>query len=138
MPALNDLATRTYEGDRTYADAVWFIHVYVIEPHPMSPAPSPYSGRVWELAYSTIGQPRDYADRVADATATEAFLEGEQLLLVDDLAHDGRTNPVWCTYGPAPNAAFLIRRNGTLDTVQTWLDVPDMKDAIDRLLAAAR
>ena len=31
-------------------------------------------------------------------------------------------NPFWCTYGTAPNAGYVIRRDGTLAAVQTWFD----------------
>lgn len=134
MPSLNALAVESYDAENSYADLVHFVHIFVIEPHPSHPDPSPYSGRVWEAQYSTIQQPLTYAERQAVALQFEERLEGDQLLLIDDMVPQALNNPVWCTYGPAPNSAYLIRQDGILDTVQTWLDVDDMRSAIDRLL----
>jgi len=64
----------------------------------------------------------------------EDLIEGRQLLLVDDLSPGELSNPVWCTYGPAANSAFLISQDGIIDTAQAWLDVQDMRIAIDALL----
>jgi len=61
-------------------------------------------------------------------------MEGAQTMLVDDLTPEGRDNPLWCTYGPAPNAAFLIDRNGVMQTVQQWVDAPALEAAIDRIV----
>lgn len=109
------------------------MHIYVIEPHPQSPDVSPYSGVVWTAEFSTKRQPRTYAEREAAARDTVALLTGRQMMLVDDLAGTA-TNPLWCTYGTCPNCAFLVRQDGTLDTVQTWLDVVAMERAIRTLL----
>ena len=62
-------------------------------------------------------------------------LTGDQLVLVDDLSPRDRDNPAWCTYGPCPNCGFLIGQDGTLAEVQTWIDVNQMQNAIDQLLA---
>lgn len=134
MPALNELATELYDDTSTYADLIHFVTLYVIEPHPMSPDISPYKGTVWEDVYSTKGQVFTYDERVANAQETLDLLEGNQLLLVDDLGPpDNLNNPVWCTYGNCPNCAFLIRQDGKIDVVQTWVNVEYMKEAIDRL-----
>lgn len=112
---------------------VHIVHLYVVEPHPQSPDPSPYSGVVWEAQYSTKRQPRTPAERQAAARDMLPFVTGPQLILVDGL--DGAAaNPVWCTYGTCPNCAFLIRQDGTIDTVQTWFDATTMEQAIRRLL----
>jgi len=49
----------------------------------------------------------------------------------------GPANPAWCTYGTCPNCAFLIRRNGTVHTVQTWFDAAQMESAMRSLLSGA-
>ena len=134
MPALNTLATQTFDANLTYADVVHIVHLYVIEPHPLDPDPSPYSGVVWEAQYTTKRQPMNYADRVAAARDMLPFIEGEQLVLVDDLTPRASNNPVWCTYGPCPNCAYLIRQDGIIDSVQNWVDVLQMQTNIDRLL----
>jgi hypothetical protein len=88
---------------------------------------------VSEAQYSTKGQPRTYAERVAAARDVAPLVTGRQTIVVDDLT-PGANNPIWCTYGTCPNCAFLIRRDGTIDTVQTWFDATAMDRAIRTLL----
>lgn len=113
MPALNQLATKVYNG-KPYGEWVHFVHVYVIEPHPQSPDISPYSGTVWEMTYSSKSQPKTYAARVANAQAMLPLLQGNPLVVVDDLTPGQHNNPVWCTYGTCPNCSFLIGKNGVI------------------------
>ena len=134
MPALNQLATKQYDETSTYADKVHFVHIYVIEPHPKSPDVSPYTGEVWEGQYSTKGQAYTYDERVAAAKDMLPLIEGSQLILVDDLTPGKYNNPVWCTYGPCPNCAYLIRKDGLIDTAQTWFNADGMESAINELL----
>jgi len=130
------MAAKVYDATSTLADRVHFVHLYVIEPHPKAPDVGPYAGTVSEaVGYSTKSQPRTYAERQANATDLAPFIEGRQLLLLDDLAPGQYTNPVWCTYGTCPNCAFLIRQDGTVDTVQTWFNASAMEQAIRSLLA---
>jgi len=133
VPALDALATKPFDDTRTYADVVHFLNIYVPEPHPQSPDPSPYTGRVSERAYSERRQPRTYDERVALAREVKGLLEGNQLVLVDEMA-PLRSNPVWCSYGPMPNCAYLIDQSGTVVTAQMWVDVEAMETAIDELL----
>ena len=51
------------------------------------------------------------------------------LVLVDEI-----DNPVWCTYGPAPNAGYLIGSGGKIITKQGWFDPVKMADAIESYL----
>lgn len=134
MPTLNQLATKQYDETNTYDELIHFVILYAIEPHPMSPDPSPYKGIVWEEEYSTIGQSFTYDERVATAQDTLPLLEGNQLILVDDLVPDGPNNPTWCTYGTCPDCAYLIRQNGVIDTTQRWFDAEGMEEAINALL----
>jgi len=142
VPALNQLAAKSFDANHTFDDVVHFVHVYVIEPHPESPDISPYRGDVWEAGYSTLGQPTTYSGRVTNAQQTASLLTGNQLLVVDDLTPGQHNNPAWCTYGPCPNCAYLIRQDGTIDTVQTgtidtvqtWVEPTDMESAIHNLL----
>ena len=133
MPALNTLAATPLTDGTAIGDAVHVVHLYVIEPHPQRPDPGPYSGAVSEAQYSTKGQPRTYAERVAAARDVAPLVTGRQTIVVDDLT-PGAANPIWCTYGTCPNCAFLIRRDGTIDTVQTWFDATAMDRAIRTLL----
>lgn len=134
MPALNELAAKIFTGSTTYADIVHFVHIYVTEPHPQSPDVSPYTGQVWEGSYSTKSQPRTYDERVTNAADMVPLIEGNQLLLIDDLGQGNKSNPLWCTYGPAPNSAYLIRQDGNLEKVQKWVDVAAMEGAINSLV----
>lgn len=134
MPALADLAQQSYDANNTYADVVHFLQIYIIEPHPQSPDISPYTGDVWEAAYSTKPMPFTYAERLASAEDMRSLVVNGQTLLIDDLDNDGLINPVWCTYGPCPNCAFLIRQDGTVVESHTWVDPDLMRVAIDNLV----
>lgn len=46
-------------------------------------------------------------------------------VLVDEI-----DNPLWCTYGPAPNIAYLIGTDGTVIAKQGWYDPAKMETAI--------
>ncbi|MEE8353051.1 MAG: hypothetical protein V3S10_01220 [Dehalococcoidales bacterium] len=110
------------------------IIVYVIEAHPMGD-PSPYSGEEWPESFSKdadgnpVRQPDTYAERVALARQTAADEKITVPLLVD-----GMDNAVWCSYGPAPNIAYLIDRDGTIVTRQDWYVPSAMADAVAGLL----
>lgn len=41
---------------------------------------------------------------------------------------DKMDNPVWSTYGPAPNSAYLIGTDGTIVEKQGWYQ-PELMDA---------
>ncbi len=75
-----------------------------------------------------------YDDRAAAALVTEGLLEGNQLMLVDDLTPGQHNNPIWCTYGPCPTCAYLIDQDAVVDTVQSWVNVSEMQAASDLLL----
>ena len=135
MPALNALAAATPGGQALYSDLVHFVNVYVIEPHPADPDPSPYRGTVWETPpVSDRRQPRTLAERMGLAREVRPLIAGNQIQVVDDLRPDVQVNPFWCTYGTAPNAAYLIRKDGTFHTVQTWFNAPAMEAALRNLL----
>lgn len=46
-------------------------------------------------------------------------------MLVDEI-----DNPLWCTYGPAPNIAYLIGTDGTVIAKQGWYEPAKMETAI--------
>ena len=126
------LAPKKYDDTRSYDEVVHFVHVYVIEPHPGPPDPTPYLGVPGRN--EAPRQPHTYRDRVTLALQTDALLEGNQLMLLDDLTPMALNNPMWCTYGPAPNCAFLIGQDGRFIEAQQWLDMGAMKAALDNLL----
>ena len=94
-------------------------------------SPSPYSNRESLSKYSTdnegnpVTQPSTYAERVelARKTAEEAGIEIP--MLVDEI-----DNPVWCTYGPAPDIAYLIDTTGGIILKQGWYNPNLMEEAI--------
>lgn len=138
MPALDSLAAEPLGDGTTLADHVRFVHVYVIEAHPIAPEPSPYTGKVWELEYSDVPQAKTYEDRLANARLTRSLVTGNQLYLVDDLNRDGLVNPVWCTYGTAPNPTYVIDRDGTVVLAQYRTDVDALRPILYALLDAER
>ena len=76
-----------------------------------------------------MGQPLTYEERVelARKAAVEAGINVP--LLVDEI-----DNPVWCTYGPAPNIAYLIGTDGKIIAKQGWYDPVKMEIAIQTYL----
>jgi hypothetical protein len=130
VPGLNALAQAAFDESRTFADVVHFVHVYTIEAHPMAPEPSPYSGAVWEMDFSTIDQAKTYEHRVEHARIMKKSLQGNQLQLVDALDTGGLVNPVWCTYGPSPNAVYLIGKDGTIAYAAAWTSAASVERAI--------
>ena len=80
-----------------------------------------------------MGQPLTYEERVelARKTAVEAGINVP--LLVDEI-----DNPVWCTYGPAPNIAYLIGTDGIIIAKQGWYDPKVMEQAIINYLEEPR
>jgi hypothetical protein len=133
VPALDQLAVEPFDASSTYGDKLHILHIYIVEPHPLGD-PSPYSGQVWEAEYTDYTQPLTYDGRVTLARIMLNSIGSKQMLLVDDLRPRQLDNPVWCTYGPCPNCAYLIRQDGTVEKSQTWVNVTDMKPFIDGIL----
>ena len=117
-----------------YGDRVHFIFIYTIEAHPMG-SPSPYSGREWPAAASTDEegnprtQPTSYEQRVTLATEMIEELGITIPVLIDEI-----DNPVWCTYGPAPDIAYLIGTDGVIVEKQGWYEPRLMEEAIQEYL----
>jgi hypothetical protein len=108
-----------------------FIIIYSIEAHP-SGVVSPYSDDEWTGRFSTdaagnpVGQPVTYAERLALARQTVVESGIRVPVLVDQI-----DNPLWCTYGPAPNNAYLIGKDGKVVFKQQWYDPEQMAAALD-------
>ena len=111
-----------------------FIIVYTIDAHPAG-STSPYSNREWTSTYSRdqagnqVAQPQTYEERfeLACQTVVEAGIKVP--VLVDDI-----DNPVWCTYGPAPDIAYLIGTDGKIIVRQPWYDPTQIETALTRYL----
>ena len=88
--------------------------------------------------YSNYSQPRNYSERVEVAShISEVFgLDKAFTILVDDLTPHNQSgnNPLWCEWGPAPNAAWLISKNKSVALAQTWFKLAPMDHAIAQLL----
>lgn len=115
--ATNALATK-------YGDAINWVLVNTLEAHPKQPDPSPYRGVNWMFKYSNYSQPRNYSARVEVAQHVSEVFSLNPLfsILVDDLTpHNTSGNdPLWCSWGPAPNSAWLISRTKEVVLAQTW------------------
>jgi len=120
-----------------YADLgeqVHFIFIYTIEAHPVG-SPSPYSGKEWPESASTDEegnprtQPTTYKQRVALATEMIQELGITIPILIDEI-----DNPMWCTYGPAPDIAYLIGTDGVIVDKQGWYEPSLMVKAINEYL----
>jgi hypothetical protein len=119
---------------RRYGDKITFITIYAIEAHPTGSV-SPYSDKEWTSSCSNdrlgnpITQPPTYRERIIQANKMVAELNITVPVLIDEF-----DNPLWCTYGPAPNIAYFIDRDGTVLVKQPWYDPPAMEDAIKKYL----
>ena len=91
-----------------YGNKVQFIIIYTIEAHPTGSA-----------------NPTTYEERVALAARCTQEESIGVPVLVDEM-----DNPVWCTYGPAPNNAYLIGTDGTVVEKQGWYKPLLMEKAI--------
>jgi len=120
---------------RQYGDRVSFVHVYSVDPHPKIDN-APDIGRPWQLIpYSRHRQARTVEGRrelCAEIADNHPIC---QHVVMDDLDLDGRVNPVWSTYGPAPRPAFLIRQDGLIHTSQLWFTASKLTAAIDALIS---
>jgi hypothetical protein len=117
----------------TYGDKVNFVIIYVIDPHPHGQI-CPYTGNFWlnypanfDINGQPLYQPDHYAWRVDQAKKMrEALISEESIpVLVDEM-----DNPLWCTYGPLPNGAYLIGTDGTVIEKEGWFKKSDMETAI--------
>lgn len=92
---------------------------------------SPYSDIEWPLSFSRdedgnpIMQPLTYEERRAMAQETIDAQGINVIVLVDEM-----DNPIWCTYGQAPNIAYLIRTDGRILVKQDWYNPNKMEEFI--------
>jgi hypothetical protein len=124
----------TEELFEKYGDRVKFVIVYVIEPHPHGQI-CPYTGNFWlnypannDIYEQPLYQPVHYEWRIDQAKKMkDALLSKDIPVIVDRM-----DNPVWCTYGPAPNIAYFINTDGTVIEKLGWYTRSErnMEDAI--------
>lgn len=121
------------------------IVVYTTEAHPIyynstintrEMNNSPYFGGEKEGRDSKFEQAYTYDERLEAARATLAILPKDTLVLVDTLDETNveKNNQFWCTYGPAPNAGYLLRQwDGKVASAQGWISLDRMNQALTNL-----
>jgi len=129
-PVFRGTCTATEALYSQYGGKVHFIVVYTIEAHPIG-SKCPYSDQESPSSYSVdlqgspVHQPLSYEERLLLARKTAAEAGISVPVLVDEM-----DNPVWCTYGAAPNAAYLIGTDGTVLAQQRWYEPRLIESAI--------
>lgn len=100
-----------------------FIIIYTREAHAVD------TGRTSSYSLDEEGnpiyEPQTYQERLELAIKT---IDAEGItvpVLVDEM-----DNPLWCTYGPAPNIAYLIGTDGKIVIKQGWYNPEEMESAI--------
>ena len=97
-----------------YGDRVQFIIIYTIEAHPAEEG-SPYGVRERPSPASRdsqgnpLFQPGTHEERVEQARRMVTELAISVPVLIDEM-----DNPLWCTYGPAPDIAYFISTEGII------------------------
>lgn len=122
-----------------YGDKVKFVLAYVVDPHPLAPDLSPYSGAIWQLSYSKYRQPTTFAERLKNANAVST--DGVFDVVVSDTLQPRNAsgnNAFWCSWGPAPNSAWLIAKNKTVLLAQTWFDGDELNATLAPLMRASQ
>ncbi|KAJ8609338.1 hypothetical protein CTAYLR_009284 [Chrysophaeum taylorii] len=118
-----------------YVDRANFVHLMGPEPHPVTPDVNFDSGRMLMNYWSTVPQPRTWADRATLASRVAPMLHPKARFLVDTLGDnpkDPRNSPVWCSLGQGARTALLVDTQGYLRYAQEWFHAGDMADQIDQ------
>lgn len=112
-----------------YGDEVHFVIIYAREAHAID------TGRSGLYTYDEEGnpiyEPQTYQERLEMARKTVGAEGITVTVLVDEM-----DNPLWCTYGPAPNIAYLIGTEGIIITKQGWYEPQKMETAIQTYLSS--
>lgn len=100
-----------------------FVIIYANEAHAID------TGRPARYTYDEEGnpiyEPQTYEERLEMARKTMVAEGITVSVLVDEM-----DNPLWCTYGPAPNNAYLIGTDGKILAKQGWYNPQQMESAI--------
>jgi len=135
-PPFGERIVATEEMQIYYDGRMKFIIIYIVEAHPVGTV-CPYTGEEWTTSASRdkdgepLTQPSTYQERVSQSTQMVQELGITIPVLIDEM-----DNPVWCTYGPAPNIAYLIDSDGKIVTKQGWYNPQMMKVAIEAYLSS--
>ena len=134
LPEIVSLSSEAFQGNQSYGDLVNFVHVYVVEAHPQSPAPAPHFGLVSEEEFSDVPQAFNYERRRTNAELLSPVIPDDHLLLIDDLRPRGVDNPVWSSYGSGAASAWLIRTDGRIIASHDWIDMRTLKKSLRLML----
>ena len=117
-----------------YGEDVNFVIAYVIEPHPHGQI-CPYTGNFWlnypanyDIDGQPLYQPDHYEWRIDQAKKMKSALLDKPELQNIPVIVDRMDNPVWCTYGPAPNNAYFIDIYGTVIEKIGWYNPANRPD----------
>jgi hypothetical protein len=108
-------------------DQVHVVVVYGPEAHPEHDN-SPYRGDNWAMPdkFSDVDLATSFEERVDHARRI-----GRGPGVIE--AVEPLDNPFWCTYGTAPNAAYLIGMDGRFAAVHDWFDAATLVGSIEAL-----
>jgi hypothetical protein len=110
-----------------------FLVLYTLEAHPKRD-PSPYTGVEWvtepnEAQGILYRQHQTETERLSVAEKAREGLNIRMPILVDDFE-----NSTWEAYGRAPNAAYLIGKDGRVKIRQGWFEPREFEEALAREL----
>jgi hypothetical protein len=112
-----------------FKDQAAFFVLYTTEAHPEGD-PSPYTGEEWvtqdnERKGVLHRQPKTMSDRKRLAAQAKSDLGITVPIVLDDMR-----NSAWKSYGQAPNAAYLIGKDGKVKLRQSWFKAGAFKKAL--------
>jgi hypothetical protein len=132
-PVFREQAPGFEKLTKEFGDKVNFLMVYTLEAHPKG-EPSPYFGeeRVTKKNQKEgllFPQPKTMEERIGQAKTCQAHEKMSAPMVIDTME-----NSTWKAYGSAPNAAYLVGRDGKIVEQQGWFDPLTMRAAIVKLL----
>ncbi|MDP3849647.1 MAG: deiodinase-related protein [Luteolibacter sp.] len=136
-PAFRGWSASLQELAENHRDEVQFLILYTVEAHPAGSA-SPYRDAEWLTSFNIregirLPQPASTAERLVLAGACRDALGLRIPMLPDTM-----DNHNWEAYGRAPNAAYLIGRDGRVALRQGWFHSGSFGKAINVLLLEER
>ena len=134
-PAFRASSRAIEELHSRYSDRLTFLVLYTVEAHPKG-SQSPYrtggeqASRLNSHDGILVKQPQKYEERVKLAARCRDALSLDMVMAIDDM-----DNQVWAAYGSAPNAAYLIDRDGKVIARHGSFHPPTFEQAIKRCLS---
>jgi len=118
---------------RDFGKSVHFLLVNSLQPHPKVPDRSPATGRVWQMQYSDIYQPKTPEERMTDAVKVKSLLPS--WTVVADAMETQLMNPFYSTYGPSVQQAWLVDTSGMIAGSQLWFNYTISVEQLEWLLS---